>query len=75
MVTNEEAGYKSWFTCPDTTFDLNTVTHTGVTNMLVYPKRLCLTLMWGMFTLVGGSVAQFAVPGVIGLVVDAMNKR
>lgn len=75
MMTNEQAGYKSWFTCPDVTYDLNTVTDSGVGNMMVYPKKLCCHIIGGLFALIGGSTATFMVPGVIGIVVDAMTAR
>lgn len=57
MISNEKAGYASWFTCPDVLFDLNKVTHTGVSNMLIYPKSECLNIVLGMIALVGGSFA------------------
>ena len=43
--------------------------------MLAYPKQLCCQFICGCISLVGGSSALFAVPGVMGLVVDQMNKR
>ena len=57
MMTNEQAGYTSWFTCPDILFDLNKVTHTGVSNMMAYPKSQCIYSVLGMFSLIGGSFA------------------
>ena len=43
--------------------------------MLAYPKSLACLFFGGCISLLGGSVAQFAVPGVLGLVVDQMNAR
>lgn len=39
-----------------------------------YPSKQCGSFLFGMVALLGGQLATFAVPGLIGVVVDAMKE-
>ena len=73
-LTTSEAGiqlHKS----PPINVNLSGLEDDNFKHMLAYPKKLSCMFVTGFISLLGGSVAQFAVPGVIGLVVDQMNER
>jgi ABC-type multidrug transport system fused ATPase/permease subunit len=40
-----------------------------------YPRKQCWDVIRGLFTLIAGSLATFATPGLIGVVIDAMTRR
>jgi len=69
-----ENGFDPTQQCNKINVDLQGTTGISIRHLFHYPRILCWDMFVGLFTLVAGSLAVFAVPGLLGVVVDAMTK-
>lgn len=61
--------------CPTPAIDVINKQGSGLKILRGYAFLQCGMFVIGVLTLLGGSLAQFIVPGLIGVVVDAMTKQ
>jgi len=61
--------------CPHPTINIMMKRGKGLKILLGYAYKQCCAFVVGMFALLGGSIASFAVPGLIGVVVDARKNQ